>query len=59
MFRIKERKYSSNIIEIGEELTKSNGEVQISWKPYWAPLCTKKEGDIICKKFIESEGYSI
>lgn len=43
MYRIQQRKYSSNIIE---------KNINDNWVPYIAPVCNKKHGDIICNNMI-------
>ena len=48
LYRIQKREYSSNIIEKGVE-----EDNKIKWYPYIAPLCSKKEGDIICEKILK------
>lgn len=41
-FRIQKRKFSSDIIEYTED-----GKI---WKPYIAPLSSKKQGDLVTHK---------
>ncbi len=48
VFRIQKRKFSSNIIERGEE-----SEGKTIWMPHIAPLCRKEEGDIVCDNLLK------
>jgi hypothetical protein len=43
MYRIQKRKFSSNILE--KKYVENDKE---TWRPFIAPLCNKKEGDIQC-----------
>lgn len=56
LLRIKERLYSSNIIERGIKLP----DGKVKWEPFIAPLCKKEEGDVICNdlyiKLLEKYG---
>ena len=47
-FRIQERKYSSNIIEI-----RVVNEGRERWIPYVAPLCKKKDGDVVADQILK------
>ena len=47
-YRIQKREYSSNIIEKGVE-----EDNKIKWYPYIAPLCNKKEGDVVCEQIMK------
>ena len=44
-FRIKQRLYSSNIIEVGTIV-----DDKIKWEPYIAPLIRKQDGDKLCEE---------
>ena len=50
MYRIKERLYSSNIIERGTYTE----DGKIKWDPFIAPLVKKEEGDLVCETIFKN-----
>ena len=48
VYRIQERKYSSNIIERGYYISD-----KLKHEPFICPVINKKEGDIICNNLLE------